>query len=337
MRRTHLETLIVVLLLIPLSIVMFWYSGQRIQELARQVQSARHSSVPGTIIHSRVFTQKGSKGAISHHFVVQYVYEVDGRRYAGKRVRHLMDNDSQERATALLERFPVQAQVPVFYRPDDPSDALLLPGVRGADLLSLMLLGAFQAFALAAGWALVVQRRRATTVVPAFERDGRTHVTLTEVSPAMVGLFTLGGGLILGHISWSRGYTPSVTTALGLWAAALGLGVAVTLGLRMLLRSGRFDLILDERTGRLSMPATFGREQRLHVPCGQVVAVVQDDIPGNKRRLYRLTLELSTPRAGLRREVIAHWESQARAQALRQWLEERLKLEERPSRAQQPA
>ncbi len=327
-------TLLAVLVLIPLTVVTFWFSWQRGHEFARQVQSASHASVPGTITHSRVATSKGAKNSTNYHFMVQYAYEVDGRPYMGQRVRYVQENDSLKTATALSQRFPINSQVQVFYRPGAPADALLLPGPRGADLLSLMFLGFFHLFTFGAGWFLLVRSRLDESVVPAFEREGRTHVTLSQVPPGLLGSLILGAGFLFGHAAWSGGYTPSMTTALGLWAAVIGLAVAATLGQRARLRSGRMDLILDERSRRLSLPASFGREQRLEVPWSQAVAI-RDDTHEGKKKAYRLTLEFIEPRTGTRREVIAEVESAARAQALRDWLQSRMKLQKASQKAWQ--
>jgi len=327
-------TVLAVLVLLPLTVVTFWFSWQRGSEFARQLQSSSYASVTGTITHSRMATRRGAKNTTDYYFGVQYTYEVGGRQYVGRRVRYVADNTSMRTVHERLARFPVGAQVQVFYRPEAPTDALLLPGPQGADLLSLMFLGAFHLFTFAAGWFLLVRSRLDESVVPAFQRNGRTHVTLSEVAPGLLGSLILGAGFIFGQAAWERGYTPSITTALGLWAAVIGLAVAATLGQRARLRSGRMDLILDERTRRLSLPASFGRKQRLEVPWSQAVAI-QDDTHEGKKKAYRLTLEFIEPRTGPRREVIAEVDSAARAQALRDWLQSRLKLQKPSHKAWQ--
>jgi hypothetical protein len=321
-------TLLAVLVILPLAAVTGWFCWQRGHEFARQFQSASHASVMGTVTHSRVATSKGAKNSTNYHFMVQYAYEVDGRPYVGHRVRYVPESTSHKTATALSQRFPVNSQVQVFYRPNAPTDSLLLPGPRGADLLSLMFLGFFNLFTIAASWFLLVRSRTDDSVVPAFQRGGRTHVTLNAMPPALVGLLLVEGGFLFGNVAGDSGYSPSMTTALGIWAAVIGLGVAGTWVQRARLRSGRLDLILDERTRRLWLPASFGREQQLQVPWSQVVAI-QEEPPVGKQG-PRLILEFIEPRSGPRREVIAELSNPARAQALRDWLESRLKLQKRP-------
>lgn len=49
--------------------------------------------------------------------------------------------------------------------------------------------------------------------VPAFEREGRTHVTLYPVPPVSVGLMASGGGLLIGSFASFSHYSPSMSWA----------------------------------------------------------------------------------------------------------------------------
>lgn len=60
---------------------------------------------------------------------VKYHFQVNGRDYSGTRISFMSTTGSSEKAQyALIEPYPVGAEVTVYYDPDDPSSSILVPG-----------------------------------------------------------------------------------------------------------------------------------------------------------------------------------------------------------------
>ena len=86
-------------------------------------------SVPGKIIESEVVRYSATSGR--RDFAVKYQYRVGNRHYQGNRVA-LYTIGHQEAAEALAMSYPVGVNVPVYYRPERPREAVLLTGGRDA-------------------------------------------------------------------------------------------------------------------------------------------------------------------------------------------------------------
>jgi len=317
-------------LVLPLSLIPLGLDVWAVSSFVQQARAAHRPSVKGTITRSAVTVSRGNKGTTSHLFEVRYTYTVEGRRYAGSRVRYLPSNTTQDTGRQLARLFPRDAQVEVFYRPEDPAESLLQPGLRGSDFLMLMILGL--PHLLVVLLALLVMRKPATEV-PSFEREGRTHVTLIAISPVIVGILAMAGAFMAGLLAWSLGAEPSVAGALLLWLAVFGLGAAAMQAQRWWLDQGTRDLILNEQTRTLSLPALLGRTQRLDVPWSQVVDVtVEPRGIGGGKKVHGLVLELRGPPGMSRREVVYEWGPEDRALALADWLRARLNPNGSPRR-----
>ena len=122
-----LDNLALPLILATIAVAAWW---------AWQVKrdSPHWPNVQGEILVSRAraMNETGDQGGqLAHHWLaeVEYRYEVNGQTYTGRGIRALGLNHFDE-ASALSELapFPVGARVPVYYRPDQPGTAVLIPG-----------------------------------------------------------------------------------------------------------------------------------------------------------------------------------------------------------------
>jgi hypothetical protein len=312
---------------LPLSLIPLGLDVWAVDSFVQQARAAHRPRVMGTITQSTVTTSRGNKGTTSHHFLVRYTYVVEGRGYEGTRVRYILSHGDPASMRNLEGRFPRGSRTEVFYHPEDPSDAILQPGLRGADFLLLMPLGVLHL--LVAALAFLVLREPAK--VQSFEREGRTHVTLVAISPPAVGLMTLAGALMAGLLAWTMGAEPSVAGALLLWLVSFALGAAAMRAQHFWLSLGTRDLIVDARTRTLSLPALLGRSQRLDVPWSQVVAItVETRELGAGKKAHGLVLELRLSAGMSRREVLCELQPPDKVHALADWLRSRLHLPERP-------
>lgn len=72
-----------------------------------------------------------------------YTYTVKGRPYRGDRIRFgpatsLLEGFFSARKTERSVTYPKGAKVKVYYKPDDPSVAVLQPGARGETFMGLL-------------------------------------------------------------------------------------------------------------------------------------------------------------------------------------------------------
>lgn len=97
-------------------------------------------STTGTVQTSRIETRSGSDGSTDYP-IVTYSYKVMGQDYQGSRIAPGMEVGGSG-AAGVIARYPIGAQVPVYYDPQNPSDAVLEKKAP-AQLWLWIILGAF--------------------------------------------------------------------------------------------------------------------------------------------------------------------------------------------------
>jgi hypothetical protein len=137
-RRLLLGGLVLGLILLAVGVQSVVYG-------ARIIQDARVSlswpTVRGQVTESTVSTDN-SDGFIEYRASVTYEYTVGGQQYVGSRICFLDEIfPDPEPARDRAAQYPVGASVDVFYRPDDPWDAVLEPGASQIGLWTVSGLG----------------------------------------------------------------------------------------------------------------------------------------------------------------------------------------------------
>jgi len=94
--------------------------------LARRgmAKSAGFSSTTGTVTLATTEMRRSSNGTSSSFPVVRYTYQVAGQTYEAGQISHGAQTGGLI-AGNLLARYPVGAQVTVFYDPNAPAEAVL--------------------------------------------------------------------------------------------------------------------------------------------------------------------------------------------------------------------
>lgn len=135
--------------------------------IVRATQSESWSSTQGTVLFAEVEKQtryrRNSKGVRTTRTVyvprIRYRYTVDGQEYTGSTIGH---DTSEVRDAIETGQYVPGAPITVYYNPEDPSEAVLAPGLAGS-AFAPCLLGVFFTFvsgglAIREGW----KRRRQT-------------------------------------------------------------------------------------------------------------------------------------------------------------------------------
>ena len=131
--RKVLLCLLVILLAVPVA---------SLPQYLRAKKSAQWPSVPGVITAS--WMSSGiCKGVPCYHGEIAYGYRVGGSDYHGTRLdlgrSHWAAQDSWQR---ILDQYPRDKAVSVYYEPGNPADSVLEPGLIGEmDVLYKMDLG----------------------------------------------------------------------------------------------------------------------------------------------------------------------------------------------------
>ena len=102
----------------------------------------------GTIQAAKIMRdvdRDGSRRIVRHYITVSYDYEVDGQQYSGDRYS-LGDGSTaskrfKERGEAIAEKakYPTGNEIDVYYKPDEPSFAILKPGINVGTVVPLVL------------------------------------------------------------------------------------------------------------------------------------------------------------------------------------------------------
>lgn len=88
--------------------------------------------VQGSITRSEVVSSRGTDGKTMYSADVEYVFQVDGREYQSDKVEAttgVISSSSSSDADEIVSRYPAGQSVAVFYDPNQPSSAVLTPGV----------------------------------------------------------------------------------------------------------------------------------------------------------------------------------------------------------------
>ncbi len=121
----------------------------------------------GRVLSSRVERSRGSsdsRDSYRYSPAIRYSYSVDGKQYTGDRVSFRDDHyGRREKAQRIVDEYATGSSVPVRFKPDDPSQAVLEADYDWSTYLPVALPG----FILVTGIFLVrIARRQARKESP---------------------------------------------------------------------------------------------------------------------------------------------------------------------------
>lgn len=321
----------------PLPFVVLWSlltlgaDGVILQGIVRDVWALGWPSVTGTLTDSSIQESRGK--STTYRLAVRYTYAVDGRSFNGDRYSFsshgVSDRDEVEEQA---RRYAAGTRVTVFHAPGDPATSLLEPGLSGGDLFLMMFLLPFN-LVMAAAVASRFQRQEEVPLVnPERREGGRLHVTINDTSPALAGFLGAGGAAFAGIfiVGVPAGFSPSLPVAVVAWAAVVAAGLYAMRWKRARLASGHYELVLDPRARRLSLPALLDRKERRDIAWDEVQDITVETHTrktsrGGTQLSYRPTLVLTGGGPSRRQEALVDWSDLDRAEALVAWLRSQVK------------
>jgi hypothetical protein len=119
--------LAVFFLAVGIVVAAFSYTGYR-----TSLASKTWPSVTGSIIQSEIERQTSTSGegankktTVKEYPKIAYQYHIDGQRYKSANISFLSSSGG---ARQVVSRYPHGKTVPVYYNPDKPEQAVLVPG-----------------------------------------------------------------------------------------------------------------------------------------------------------------------------------------------------------------
>jgi hypothetical protein len=319
------------------SILVLGFDGFMAHNLFEQFESRDYPSVTGTVTHSEVTIQHGSKGGTTYGVVINYRFEVGGQTFTSTRLRYnVVSFSNQATAGDIVEAHPVGAPVQVFYNPRNPQDSLLFTGITGTDFMLTLFLTPFNAVMLGlwlwlGGW---LRERLFRPVAGGIKivTDGMfTRVRLPQYGAVVWGLLATGGFGFVALFIVGVGTQMQPSFAIILTAIALvyfgGLGVFLWQWKKI--GSGVDDLIINATGSSLDLPQTFGRKERVTVNITDIGSLTVEQIvhrssKGGISYTYAPTLRLrGTETEG---QKLADWSDKLKADDFAQWLRKQLGL-----------
>lgn len=153
-----LENSLLGFILLVAGIILLVYGGGIVKDAAK---SSKWNLSEGTIVHSDLDSKwvsgVGKDGRVKWEKVyssdIAYTYLVDYKQYRSNKIRRQKYWDKSDfEAKSDLKLYPKWSKVNVYSNPEDPSDAILEPGVVYIDFFVLTLGGLFVGLGLLAIW-----------------------------------------------------------------------------------------------------------------------------------------------------------------------------------------
>lgn len=91
----------------------------------------------GQILASTINYRRDSHGSRTAYPLVMYVYQVDGKQYQSQRI-YFGGEIGGSAMTGVIKKYPVGAEVPVYYNPQNPADAVLERSMPMAKMLGFI-------------------------------------------------------------------------------------------------------------------------------------------------------------------------------------------------------
>jgi hypothetical protein len=336
----------IVKLVFFLVFTIFWSSFTLCMDLnlanasIRQLQALSYATATGTVTSSEVQTNDDSDGS-TYRPLIKYTYVVGGKQYEGNRYRYDQMGTNDHSSHRIVALYPVGKQVEVHHSPDDPANAVLHAGLEGIDLFAMMFMLPFNLVMLAMSGAILVGGRDLLHPPQAggakiINEGPYVRVRLSSWRPIHSAAVAAGGlaFFLIFIVGLGFGFNALIPMFVA-WALILGgAGFAHNRTHRELAR-GDSDLLIDELQQTVTLPRNFGRKDDVVVPAKNIVAIEVEEVrkrdsDGDIRYDYFPTITFTDNSGSQRREKLTEWKDETSAEALAEWLRQRLQVQPSP-------
>jgi hypothetical protein len=259
--------------------------------------------------------------------IIRYQYEVGGKIYREGCCRFGRNNSDSDPGPArrLVAEFPVGREMPVYYDPDQPENAVLKPGIVGRDLflfppLIFVAVGMIALRGFAWMWWRDNFIRPDTGGVCVRFEETCVRARLPRFSPLICGLVVAALLSIAATLFLDGGPVHPMTlrNVAYAWAIVIAVPILVFIALWLRLASGREDLVIDRDAGTITLPRNFGRWQTITFGMDRIISA--DLLESGQGRRYRChpTLFFHDPEPKSAR--LGNWADSRKGRAFIEWL-----------------
>ena len=326
---------------------LFWttlvliFDGVAGYSVVNQWRALSFSTAPGVITSSKVTDHSDSDGT-THGVDIRYHYQVDEREYEGNRYRYGAGSSSDSAwAWDAVAKFSEGSEVKVFYNPKNPSESLLSPGLDSSNYVWILFLTPFNMVMLGflgAGLSMLLPKisKSPNGGVKVIQDGSLLRIRLPRYPALVAGVATAGLITfieIFPIVFLCGGFHPRIRLVQIALVIGYGAGIAVTFRQMQKTFLGHFDLIIDESSGKVELPATFGRKERLSLSVSDILDVTAETIasPGSEGGTTYTYAPILTLR-GRPSARLAEWHTLSKARVFADWLRPRLNLSHAPEK-----
>jgi Protein of unknown function (DUF3592) len=316
------------------SIVTLLFDCLLVYSVGRQLWAFTYSTTPGKVMVSVVDEGRDSDGDASYSPKIGYCYQVEGKQYESELRRYAqISTNGRKEVERILASYPVGKEVTVYYNNASHSDAVLLRGLEGMDLLMGLFMLPFNAIMMG-GWAFALAWLRSDTSArpPPGVRvndDGlRAVLRIYPTRPWMAALIGAGaGGFAMTFVGgFGLFIVPLFPLALLGWIFVLGVaGVAYYFA-----RGNVIRLEIDPLTGQVAVQRPSELSRSFYAGDIETIAVdeaVSTDGEGGRTTSYVAVLVIGRESSEEERYALHFWSTRSPAAWVTNWLREKLRKE----------
>lgn len=302
-------------------------------QCSKGIQSYQFVETTGTVTFSHVEQTRDNKRKLSFRPTVEYDYVVGEQTLHGK-VRTfgeatISGTGARQSAEGVLKRYPVGKDVPVYFSPDDPTQAVLERGITGNELMMMLFITPFNGVMLGLWAAGFYQWRRRGEEPLQRLLHQTTYGWQIRERAGILTAFILGVSVIaffmIFVVMFGIGFYPALETMIVVWSITLVLGTAIAVALLGFPQG----ISVDDMDGTVTLRGWFGFAKG-QVPKNKIQGVQVKK--GNKQegspQMYEAVLHYEDDDGVPQTCSIVMGQTHARAIAVRNWLHEELEIRE---------